>query len=147
MCDNFKDDMLLGRDFGKKRFGVWLLNTPTFPNCAVWQTRVQASAESEKISKDSADLTSLVLLIFCHIFCHLRMSFLINNQFMPPILPPLGTIRQLAEKQERGYCFLDGVIVHYDKSDLDVPIRCIVFPMKRHMTAIKLAHDRDLAGH
>ena len=61
--------------------------------------------------------------------------------------PYLGTVRQLAEKQERGYRFLDGVIVHCDKSDLDAPIRHIVLPMERRATAMKLAHDSDLAGH
>ena len=55
--------------------------------------------------------------------------------------PSLGTIRQLAEKQECGYCFHDVINVHCDKCDLDAPIHRVVLPMERHVTAIKLAHD------
>ena len=56
--------------------------------------------------------------------------------------PSLGTIRKLAEKQECGYCFLDGVILHCDKSDLVAPI---VLLMKWRVIAMKLAHDSNFS--
>ena len=50
----------------------------------------------------------------------------------------LHTIRQLAERQERGYSFLNGVLVHADQLNFD-PVQHVVLPLSRRSVARKYA--------
>ena len=61
--------------------------------------------------------------------------------------PSLKTVHQLADKQERGYAYLDGVLINLEQTELDNPIRQVVLPTLRRLSSIQLAHDSDLGGH
>ena len=59
----------------------------------------------------------------------------------------LATVQQLADKQMRGYEYVNGLLVHCDVTKDNTPVRQIVLPQQRRHIALKLAHNGDLGGH
>ena len=77
----------------------------------------------------------------------LKIRFLKSSLVLENYTGTLKTIRQLAEHQQHGYAYLDGVLVHFDSESLDAPVRQVMLPTQRCEVALNMAHSDDLGGH
>ena len=176
VVEDITEDVLLASDLGRATLAKWLLETESSSKC-VKLTRAQASAEKIQEEKDKLSLEAsgasphLISDIFN--FSDEFFSEDPVNATSPLkdtdtlVLPTLTedmsdrallidqqktdsslqTIRQLAERQERGYGFLNGVLIHIDQVNFDTPVRQVVLPLSRRSVAMKYAHSSDLSGH
>ena len=173
---DLSDDVLLGTDLGSRTIATWLLAAEDNAK-TIKLTRAQAVAELEKSATDevnlqaSGDSPHLLQDIFdfsdsffeedpvnatASVNCNLPLptpavisdssdrALLVEQQQSDP---SLASITQLADKQERSYAYVNGLLVHYNQSKVDIPVRQVVLPQLRRANALKLAHDGDLGGH
>jgi len=176
VVDDITEDVLLGSDLGRSTLAEWLIAAEASSK-SVKLTRAQANFESAQETNNQVDLEAsgasphLLTDIF-----NFSSEFFdeqpINATSMSPesvtlplptvtedpsdkeLLitqqksdPSLNVIRQLADKQERGYEYANGVLVHTDIGHLAFPVKQVVLPLSRRPIAMKYAHSSDLSGH
>ena len=61
--------------------------------------------------------------------------------------PTLKAQWLLGKKLEKGYSFVDGILVHTTKDELGDELRRILVPKGRRKKVLELAHTHPLAGH